>query len=75
MDVFMNPDQLKQWRAEIDSALEKDAVHWISRRCDVIRKLCQFVVLLLVLPLVLFALGMCLAWDGIAEFLGWSDHV
>jgi hypothetical protein len=26
MDVFMNPDQLKQWRAEIDSALEKDAV-------------------------------------------------
>lgn len=26
MDVFMNRDQLKQWRAEIDSALEKDAV-------------------------------------------------
>lgn len=41
-----------------------------------IRKLCQFVVLLLLVsPLVLFALGMCLAWDGIAEFLGWSDHV
>ncbi|WP_276312773.1 hypothetical protein [Bifidobacterium felsineum] len=37
------------------------------------RKVCQLVLLLLISPLVLFALGLCLAWDGIAEFLGWRD--
>lgn len=44
-------------------------------RCDVIRKICQFVVLLVVSPLVLFSLGLCLAWAAAAEFLGWNDHV
>lgn len=39
------------------------------------RKICQFVVLLVVSPLVLFSLGLCLAWDAAAEFLGWNDHV
>ena len=42
---------------------------------DVIRKICQFVVLLVVSPLVLFSLGLCLAWAAAAEFLGWNDHV
>ena len=32
-----------------------------------IRKICQFVVLLVVSPLVLFSLGLCLAWDAAAE--------
>ena len=40
-----------------------------------IRKICQFVVLLVVSPLVLFSLGLCLAWVAAAEFLGWNDHV
>lgn len=31
--------------------------------------------LLVVSPLVLFSLGLCLAWDAAAEFLGWNDHV
>ena len=39
-----------------------------------IRKICQFVVLLVVSPLVLFS-GLCLAWAAAAEFLGWNDHV
>ena len=47
----------------------------ISKRRDVIRKICQFVVLLVVSPLVLFSLGLCLAWAAAAEFLGWNDHV
>lgn len=38
-----------------------------------IRKLFQGVVLLLISPLVMFSLGLCLAWDGIAEFLWWRD--
>ena len=38
-----------------------------------IRKLFQGVVLLLISPLVMFSLGLWLAWDGIAEFLGWRD--
>lgn len=37
-----------------------------------IRKICQFVVLLVVSPLVLFSLGLCLAWAAAAEFLGWN---
>ena len=40
-----------------------------------IRKICQFVVLFVVSPLVLFSLGLCLAWAAAAEFLGWNDHV
>lgn len=40
-----------------------------------IRKICQFVVLLVVSPLVLFSLGLCLACGAAAEFLGWNDHV
>lgn len=40
-----------------------------------IRKICQFVVLLVVSPLVLFSLGLFLAWAAAAEFLGWNDHV
>ena len=39
-----------------------------------IRKLCQFVVLLVMSPFVLLALGLCLTVDGLGRWLG-CDHV
>lgn len=39
------------------------------------KRFIKTVLLILLSPFVLFSLGLCLAWDAAAEFLGWNDHV
>lgn len=40
-----------------------------------VKRFIQIVLLILLSPFVLFMLGLGLAWDAAAEFLGWNDHV
>ncbi|OZG62676.1 hypothetical protein BLEM_0593 [Bifidobacterium lemurum] len=38
-----------------------------------VRRVCQFLALLVVSPLVLLAFGVAIVFVGLDDFLGWSD--